>query len=70
MDILNVILLMLVYPMRLTSGLLGAIISGFLALMNLTDVLMTLLILTTRYRGDLDSILIEDITFLSYDLEY
>ena len=56
--------------MRLTSGLLGAIISGFLALMNLTDVLMTLLILTTRYRGDLDSMLIEDITFLSYDLGY
>jgi len=56
----NMILLTLVYPMRLTSGLLGAIISGFLALINLTDVLMILSILTTRYRGDLDPMLIEE----------
>ena len=66
---MNIIPLTLVYTMRLTSGLLGAIISEFLALMNLTDVLMTLLILTTRYRGDLDSMMIEDITLLSYDLD-
>ena len=42
---------------------------GILALMNLTEVLMTLLILTTRCRGNLDSILIEDVTLLSYDLD-
>jgi len=40
-----------------------------LALLSLTDVLMTLLILTTRCRGDLDSVLIEDVTLLSYDLD-
>ena len=40
------------------------------ALMSLTDVLMTLLILTTRCRGDQDSVLIEDITLLSYDLDW
>ena len=50
--------------MRLTSELLGVIISGFLALTNLTDVLMTLSILTTRCRGDLDPMLIEDVTLL------
>jgi len=41
-----------------------------LALMSLTGVLMTLLILTTRCRGNLDFILIEDVTFLSYDLDW
>ena len=41
-----------------------------LALMSLTDVLMTLLILITRWRGDLDSVLIEDVTFLNYDLDW
>ena len=65
---MNMIPLMLVYTMRLTSGLLGAIIFG-LSIDELTDIVMTLLILTTRYRGDLDSMLIEDITFLSYDLD-
>ena len=33
----------------------------------MTDIVMTLLILTTRYRGDLDSMLIEDVTLLSYN---
>ena len=33
-------------------------------------VLMTLLILTTRCRDGLDFILIEGVTFLSYDLDY
>ena len=41
-----------------------------LALMSLTDVLMTLLKLTTRCRGDLDSILIEDVTLLRYDFDW
>ena len=41
-----------------------------LALMSFTDVLMTLLILTTRCRGDIDSVLIEDVTLLSYDLDW
>ena len=40
-----------------------------LALMSLTDILMTLLILTTRCRGDLDSTLIEDVALLSYDFD-
>jgi len=40
-----------------------------IALVSLTDIVMTLLILTTRYRCDLDSTLIEDITLLSYDLD-
>ena len=40
-----------------------------LALMSLTDILMILLILTTRCRGDLDSMLIEDVTLLSYDFD-
>ena len=40
-----------------------------IALVSLTDIVMTLLILTTRYRGDLDSMVIEDITLLSYDLD-
>ena len=35
-----------------------------LVLMSLTDVLTTLSILTTRCRGDLDSMLIEDVTLL------
>ena len=39
-----------------------------LALMSLTDVLMILSVLTTRYRGDLDSMLIENVTLLKYDL--
>jgi len=54
--------LMLVYTMRLTFGPLGAIIFLIIALVSLTDIVMTLLILTTRYRGDLDSMLIEDVT--------
>ena len=33
------------------------------------DILMILLILTIRYRGDLDSMLIEDVTLLSYDFD-
>ena len=37
------------------------------ALMSLTDVLMILLILTTRCRDDLDFMLIEDVTLLNYD---
>jgi len=40
-----------------------------IALMSLTDGLMTLLILTTRCRGDLDFILIEDVTLLSSDFD-
>ena len=39
-------------------------------LMSLTDVLMTLSILTTRYRGKQDSMLMEDVTILSYDLDW
>ena len=38
--------------------------------MSLTDVLMILLILTIRCRGDLDSMLIENITLLNYDLDW
>jgi len=41
-----------------------------LALMSLTDVLITLLILTTRCKNDQDFILIEDITLFTYDLNY
>ena len=41
-----------------------------LALMSLTNVLMTLLILTTRYRGNLDYVLIENVTLFSYDLDW
>ena len=37
-------------------------------LVSLTDVLMSLLILITKYREDLDFILIEDVTLLNYDL--
>ena len=40
-----------------------------ITLVSLTDIVMTLLILTTRYGGDLDSMLIEDVTLLSYDLD-
>ena len=40
------------------------------ALMSLTDVLMTLLILTTRCRCDLDFVLIEDVTLLNFDLDW
>jgi len=38
--------------------------------MSLTDVLMTLLILITRYRADLDFISIEDVALLNYDLGF
>jgi len=38
--------------------------------MSLTDVLMILLILTIRCRGDLDSMLIENVTLFTYDLDY
>ena len=38
--------------------------------MSLIDVLMTLLILITRYRDDLDFILIEDVALLNYDLGF
>ena len=41
-----------------------------LALMSLTDVLMTLSTLTLRCRCELDSMLIEDVTLLSYDLNW
>jgi len=37
--------------------------------MSLTDVLMTLSILTTRCRGELDYMLIENVTLLSYDFD-
>jgi len=40
-----------------------------IALVSLIDILMILLILTTRCRGDLDSLLIEDVTLLSYDFD-
>jgi len=40
------------------------------ALMSLTDVLITLLILITRCRGDLNFVLIEDVTLLNYDLDW
>jgi len=39
-------------------------------LVSLTDVLMTLLILITRYREDLDFILIEDVTLFNYELGF
>jgi len=42
---------------------------SILALMSLTDGLVTLSILTTRGRGELDSMLIEDVTLLSYDFD-
>ena len=38
--------------------------------MSLIDVLMTLLIVITRYRDDLDFILIEDVALLNYDLGF
>jgi len=37
--------------------------------MSLTDVLMILLILTTKCKGDLDSMLIENVTLLSYEFD-
>ena len=40
-----------------------------IALVSLIDLLMILLILIIRYRGDLDSTLIEDVTLLSYDFD-
>jgi len=40
-----------------------------LTLMSLTDVLMILSILTTKRKGDLDSMLIEEVKLLSYDFE-
>ena len=66
----NMIPLTLMYTMGLTFGLLGAISSEFPPLMSLTDVLMTLLILITRYRDDLDFILIENVTLLNYGLDF
>ena len=39
-------------------------------LVSLTDVLMTLLILITRYRDDLDFTLIEDVALHNYDLGF
>ena len=42
----------------------------FLALTSLTDVLMILLILTTRRRDDLHFMLIEDVTLLGYNLDW
>ena len=39
-------------------------------MISLTDVMMTLLILITRYRDDLDFILIEDVALLNYDLGF
>ena len=41
-----------------------------IALVSLTDIVITLLILTTRYRGGLDSMLIEDVALLNYDLGF
>ena len=38
--------------------------------MSLTGVLMALLILITKYRDDLDFILIEDVALLNYDLGF
>ena len=40
-----------------------------IALVSLIDILMILLILTIRYRGDLDPMLIEDVTLRSYDFD-
>ena len=40
-----------------------------IALVSLTDIVMTLLILTTRYRSNLDSMLIEDVTLFSYGFD-
>ena len=40
-----------------------------IALVSLIDLVTTLFILTTRYGGNLDSMLIEDIALLSYDLD-
>ena len=40
-----------------------------IALVSLIDILMILLILTIKYRGDLDSMLIEDVTLRSYDFD-
>jgi len=38
--------------------------------MSLTDVLLTLLILITRCKDDLNFILIENVTLFSYDFNY
>ena len=40
-----------------------------LPMMNLSDVLMTLLILTTRCRDDLDFMLIEDVLLVICDFD-
>ena len=40
-----------------------------ITLVSLIYILIILLLLTTRCRGDLDSILIEDVTLLSYDFD-
>ena len=57
------------HAIGLTFGLFGAIILDP-PLMSLTDVLMTLLILITKYMGDLDFHLIEDVALLNYDLGF
>ena len=62
----NMVPLTLMYMMGLTFKLLGAVISGWWA----WRVLMTLLILTTRCRDDLDFMLIEKITLFIYDLDF
>ena len=41
-----------------------------LPLMSLTDVLMILLTSITRYKDDLDFMLIEDVALLNYDLGF
>jgi len=65
----NMIPLTLMYTMELTFELLKLL---FLNSPNdeFDRVLMTLLILTTRCRDDLDFILIEDVTLFSYDLDF
>ena len=37
--------------------------------MSLTDIVMPLWILTARCKGDLDSMLIEDVSLFSYDFD-
>ena len=41
-----------------------------IALVSLIDIVMTLFILTTRGKDDLDFMLIEGVTLLSHDLDY
>ena len=58
------------YMMRLTFWIVWSYHFWIPPSMSMTDVLMTLLILITRYKDDLDFILIENVAHLNYDLGF